>query len=325
MKPYPPLGLLYLSAFLKSAGYSVEVFDSTFERTRPVDGAVRARPRRRRRHLHQSHDSPHGAARSSAPPNSSAWTVVLGGPESANYVDEYLGRRRGRGRRSAKASSRSRELLPALPRVGPHRLQRRARHRIPRRDRRHRAHTRAHQGDGPRLPAVSRPRGDRSPALSRRLEDAPRREQHQSHHRARLPLSLQLVLARRVRLYASPPQPRECRRRDAVDHRSLRSRPGVVRRRRLHHQPSVACDLRRRAQEPRHPSAVRDHHARRPAAEHVAAVRLLRELGCYRIWIGSESGSQKNPRTPCSAASGRAGASSPSSSRRHTASRSACS
>ena len=31
MKPYPPLGLLYLSAFLKSAGFSVEVFDSTFE------------------------------------------------------------------------------------------------------------------------------------------------------------------------------------------------------------------------------------------------------------------------------------------------------
>ena len=30
MKPYPPLGLLYLSAWLKRAGFSVEVFDSTF-------------------------------------------------------------------------------------------------------------------------------------------------------------------------------------------------------------------------------------------------------------------------------------------------------
>ena len=30
MKPYPPLGLLYLSAFLKTRGYSVEIFDSTF-------------------------------------------------------------------------------------------------------------------------------------------------------------------------------------------------------------------------------------------------------------------------------------------------------
>ena len=30
MKPYPPLGLLYLSAYLKRSGFSVEVFDTTF-------------------------------------------------------------------------------------------------------------------------------------------------------------------------------------------------------------------------------------------------------------------------------------------------------
>src|SRR5512134_1606897 len=30
MKPYPPLGLLYLSAFLKARGCKVEVYDSTF-------------------------------------------------------------------------------------------------------------------------------------------------------------------------------------------------------------------------------------------------------------------------------------------------------
>ena len=34
MKPYPPLGLLYLSAYLKTRGHSVEVYDSTFG-TRP--------------------------------------------------------------------------------------------------------------------------------------------------------------------------------------------------------------------------------------------------------------------------------------------------
>ena len=33
MKPYPPLGILYLSAYLKRAGFSVEVFDSTFYKT----------------------------------------------------------------------------------------------------------------------------------------------------------------------------------------------------------------------------------------------------------------------------------------------------
>ncbi len=30
MKPYPPLGLLYLSAYLKARGHAVEVYDSTF-------------------------------------------------------------------------------------------------------------------------------------------------------------------------------------------------------------------------------------------------------------------------------------------------------
>ncbi len=30
MKPYPPLGILYLSAYLKRAGFGVEVFDATF-------------------------------------------------------------------------------------------------------------------------------------------------------------------------------------------------------------------------------------------------------------------------------------------------------
>ncbi len=31
MKPYPPLGILYLSAYLKRAGFGVEVFDATFK------------------------------------------------------------------------------------------------------------------------------------------------------------------------------------------------------------------------------------------------------------------------------------------------------
>ncbi|HLU99897.1 MAG TPA: B12-binding domain-containing radical SAM protein, partial [Acidobacteriota bacterium] len=30
MKPYPPLGLLYISSYLKSRGFQVQVFDSTF-------------------------------------------------------------------------------------------------------------------------------------------------------------------------------------------------------------------------------------------------------------------------------------------------------
>jgi radical SAM superfamily enzyme YgiQ (UPF0313 family) len=46
MKPYPPLGILYLSAYLKRAGFSVEVFDSTFRDFEDFETTVkRVRPR----------------------------------------------------------------------------------------------------------------------------------------------------------------------------------------------------------------------------------------------------------------------------------------
>ncbi len=46
MKPYPPLGILYLSAYLKRSGFSVEVFDSTFHDFGDFETAVkRFRPR----------------------------------------------------------------------------------------------------------------------------------------------------------------------------------------------------------------------------------------------------------------------------------------
>ena len=46
MKPYPPLGILYLSAYLKRAGFSVEVFDATFRDPQDFREAVRrVRPR----------------------------------------------------------------------------------------------------------------------------------------------------------------------------------------------------------------------------------------------------------------------------------------
>src|SRR5207302_10874964 len=46
MKPYPPLGILYLSAYLKRAGFAVEVFDATFRDFSDFEDAVRrVRPR----------------------------------------------------------------------------------------------------------------------------------------------------------------------------------------------------------------------------------------------------------------------------------------
>ena len=45
MKPYPPLGILYLSAFLKREGFSVDVFDATFRDFGDFEATVkRVRP-----------------------------------------------------------------------------------------------------------------------------------------------------------------------------------------------------------------------------------------------------------------------------------------
>jgi radical SAM superfamily enzyme YgiQ (UPF0313 family) len=41
MKPYPPLGILYLSAYLKRAGFGVQVFDSTFRDFEDFEAEVR--------------------------------------------------------------------------------------------------------------------------------------------------------------------------------------------------------------------------------------------------------------------------------------------
>lgn len=89
MKPYPPLGLLYLSAYLKRAGFAVEVFDSTFAapddlylrldaRDAPILGVytnLMTRP---------------AVLAITARAKAAGWTVVLGGPESANYPEAYL-------------------------------------------------------------------------------------------------------------------------------------------------------------------------------------------------------------------------------------------
>jgi len=41
MKPYPPLGLLYISAHLKAQGFSVELFDTTFAKPAELEAYIR--------------------------------------------------------------------------------------------------------------------------------------------------------------------------------------------------------------------------------------------------------------------------------------------
>src|SRR5437764_884960 len=89
MKPYVPLGILYLSSHLRAKGFDVEIYDSTFgsreELFRILDTespgviGVYANLMTRGNVLAIA-----GRARASG------WRVVLGGPEPSNYAEEYL-------------------------------------------------------------------------------------------------------------------------------------------------------------------------------------------------------------------------------------------
>jgi anaerobic magnesium-protoporphyrin IX monomethyl ester cyclase len=89
MRPHPPLGLLYLSAYLKSKGVDVGVFDSTFARLQDFNAALQQhRPRvvGIGVNLMTKIDALAMMATARA---AGAW-VVLGGPEPPPYADEYL-------------------------------------------------------------------------------------------------------------------------------------------------------------------------------------------------------------------------------------------
>lgn len=89
MKPYPPLGLLYLSAYLKRAGFSVEVYDSTFGERGELVEKLQA-SRKGTLGIYTNLITRRSVLELIRVAKQSDWVVILGGPESANYPDEYL-------------------------------------------------------------------------------------------------------------------------------------------------------------------------------------------------------------------------------------------
>jgi radical SAM superfamily enzyme YgiQ (UPF0313 family) len=89
MKPYAPLGLLYLSSYLRAKGFDVEIYDSTFgsrealfrilETETPATLGIYA-------NLMTRGNAIAILERAVA----CGWKVVMGGPEPANYPDQYL-------------------------------------------------------------------------------------------------------------------------------------------------------------------------------------------------------------------------------------------
>src|SRR5919206_3004575 len=91
MKPYPPLGLLYVSSHLKARGFSVEVFDTTFARPAELDTFLR-KERPPVVGIYSNLMTRREVLRTIQVAHEVGSKVVAGGPDPANYLEEYLSR-----------------------------------------------------------------------------------------------------------------------------------------------------------------------------------------------------------------------------------------
>jgi len=88
MRPYPTLGLLYISAYLRRAGFTPEVFDTTFARREAL--VARLATGRGILGIYTNLMTRASVLDIVRQARDCGWTVVLGGPESANYPAQYL-------------------------------------------------------------------------------------------------------------------------------------------------------------------------------------------------------------------------------------------
>jgi radical SAM superfamily enzyme YgiQ (UPF0313 family) len=112
MRPYPPLGLLYLSSHLRAQGADVHVFDSTFRSIPELEGVLSHR-RPRVVGIYCNLMTKANVLRQIALAKAVGAHVILGGPEPPHYAEEYLAQGAdaivlGEGEKTLE------ELLPAL-------------------------------------------------------------------------------------------------------------------------------------------------------------------------------------------------------------------
>ncbi len=89
MKPYPPLGLLYICSHLRQKGLQAEVFDSTFESRADLYALLQNGPPSVLG-VYANLMTRVNAVEIIRVANDAGWQVVVGGPEPGAYVDEYL-------------------------------------------------------------------------------------------------------------------------------------------------------------------------------------------------------------------------------------------
>ena len=290
MKPYAPLGLLYLSGFLKSRGHAVEVFDSTFEERSTLLRELERAPGGILG-IYTNLITRKSVLQIMAAARACGWRVILGGPESANYAEEYLAAGAdvvviGEGEYTLA------ELLQALPVSGTQAL-----HAVRGIVFRDASGTLVRTPERLKIPDLDAlPLPDRGAIDQRRYVEVWRR-----HHGAG---SVNLITAR-----GCPYKCTWCS--HAVYGYSHRRRtPGNVADEVVeivkHYAPEqlwYADDVFTISHPWLHSyaAALRAHGLRLPfetitradRLQSEAAAAALAELGCYRIWIGSESGSQR--------------------------------
>lgn len=90
MKPYPPLGILYLSAYLKRAGFGVEVFDATFRDFADFEQTVR-KIRPRIVGLYSNIITRNNVCRLAKIAKANGVEFVLvGGPDASEWCEQYF-------------------------------------------------------------------------------------------------------------------------------------------------------------------------------------------------------------------------------------------
>jgi radical SAM superfamily enzyme YgiQ (UPF0313 family) len=89
MKPYPPLGILYISSYLKSKGFDAGVYDSTFG-SMAAFRALMAKERPPVVGLYTNLMTKRNVLEMARCCKEYGATVVLGGPEPPYYAREYL-------------------------------------------------------------------------------------------------------------------------------------------------------------------------------------------------------------------------------------------
>jgi anaerobic magnesium-protoporphyrin IX monomethyl ester cyclase len=88
MKPYPPLGILYLSSHLRAHGFDAEIYDSTFGSRDELFRLLDSNPGVIGIYGNLLTRANVIAILERA--KAAGWLVLLGGPEPANYAEEFL-------------------------------------------------------------------------------------------------------------------------------------------------------------------------------------------------------------------------------------------